>query len=135
MFRCTFCGNTLRKHAYSNILKILPPKNEIFQIKKNLIFFIFLLKNIHCGYSQSIFLSRNKKTNVYPCKPQFYYIKVGFKGVKLRRRVFVMLMDLHFIVFLFFYFIIILIIFIIIIITIIISNKLHKKDTLLSTCF
>ena len=22
------------------------------------------------------------KNNVYPCKPQFYYIKVGFKGVK-----------------------------------------------------
>ena len=29
-----------------------------------------------------MFLSRNKKNNVYPCKPQFYYIKVGFKGVK-----------------------------------------------------
>ena len=28
-----------------------------------------------------MFLSRNKKNNVYPCKPQFYYIKVGFKGV------------------------------------------------------
>ena len=26
--------------------------------------------------------SKNKKYNVYPCKPQFYYIKVGFKGVK-----------------------------------------------------
>ena len=34
----------LRKHAYSNILKILPPRNEHFQIKKNLIFFKFLLK-------------------------------------------------------------------------------------------
>ena len=22
------------------------------------------------------------KNNVYPCKPQFFYIKVGFKGVK-----------------------------------------------------
>ena len=30
-----------------------------------------------------MFLSRNKKTNVYPCKFQFYYIKVGFKGVKI----------------------------------------------------
>ena len=30
-----------------------------------------------------MFLSRNKKTNVYPCKPQFYYIKEGFKGVKI----------------------------------------------------
>ena len=24
-------------------------------------------------YPQSVFLSRNKKNNVYPCKPQFYY--------------------------------------------------------------
>ena len=30
-----------------------------------------------------MFLSRNKKINAYPCKPQFYYIKVGFKGVKI----------------------------------------------------
>ena len=41
-------------------------------------------------YPQSMFLSRNKKNNVYPCKPQFYYIKVGFKGVKLYRCGFVM---------------------------------------------
>ena len=33
----------LRKHAYSNTLKISPPKTERFQIKI-LIFFIFLLK-------------------------------------------------------------------------------------------
>ena len=33
-------------------------------------------------YPQSIVLSRNRKSNVYPCKPQFYYIKVGFKGIK-----------------------------------------------------
>ena len=61
-------------------------------------------QNIDCGYSleppqqggsnsfpQSIVLSRNKKNKVYPCKPQFYYIKVGFKGTKLYRHVFVML--------------------------------------------
>ena len=30
-----------------------------------------------------MFLSRNKKNNVYPCKPQFYYIKVGFKGIRI----------------------------------------------------
>ena len=30
-----------------------------------------------------MFLSRNKTNNVYPCKPQFYYIKVGFKGVNI----------------------------------------------------
>ena len=28
-------------------------------------------------------MSRNKENNAYPCKPQFYYIKVGFKGVKI----------------------------------------------------
>ena len=65
---------------------------------KILIFFISLLKNIDCGYSlepprrgrggsneypQFMFLSRDQKNNVYPCKPQFYYIKVGFKGVKI----------------------------------------------------
>ena len=29
-----FFPYTLRKHAYSNALKILPPKNENFQMKK-----------------------------------------------------------------------------------------------------
>ena len=49
-------------------------------------------QNIDCGYSlepphrggsnkypRSMFLSRNKKNNVYSCKPQFYYLKVGFR--------------------------------------------------------
>ena len=40
----------LRKHAYSNILKISQPKNENFQIK-NLIFFYISAQNIDCGYS------------------------------------------------------------------------------------
>ena len=34
-------------------------------------------------------LSKNKKNTIYPCKPQFFYIKVGFKGSKLYRHVFV----------------------------------------------
>ena len=68
-------------------LKINQIKTDIFHIST---------QNIDCGYSlepprrggsneypQSMFLSRNKKNNVYPCKPQFYYIKVGFKGVKI----------------------------------------------------
>ena len=76
-------------------MKILPPKNENFQIKNSNIFHISA-QNIDCGYSlelprrggsneypQSMFLSRNKKNNVYPCEPQFYYVKVGFKGVKI----------------------------------------------------
>ena len=88
-------GLTLRKHAYSNILKNSPPKTESFQIKI-LIFFNISAQNIDCGYSlepprrggsneypQYMLLSRNKKNNVYPCKPQFYYIKVEFMGVKI----------------------------------------------------
>ena len=43
-------AQTLRKHAYSNILKILPPKNENFQIKNSDIFHISA-QNIDCGYS------------------------------------------------------------------------------------
>ena len=86
---------TLRKHAYSNILRILPPKIENFHMKNSGSFHISA-QNIDCGYlleppqrggpneyPQSMFLSRYKKNNVYPCKPQFYYIKVGFKRVKI----------------------------------------------------
>ena len=90
-------GPTLRKQAYSNILNFLPPKNWKFsdKKKKSEIFYIFA-QNIDCGYAlepprrggsnaypQSMFLSRNKKNNVYHCKPQFYYIKVRFKGVRI----------------------------------------------------
>ena len=82
----------LQKHAYSNILKILPPKHEHIETKNSDTFQISA-QNIDCGYSlepprrggsneypQSMFLSKNKKNNVYPCTPKFYYIKVGFKG-------------------------------------------------------
>ena len=75
--------------------KNIPPKTENFQIK-NADIFLISAQNIYCGYSleppqrggsneypQSMFLSRNKKNNVYPCKPQIYCIKVGFKGVKI----------------------------------------------------
>ena len=41
---------SLRKHAYLNILKILPPKNENFQIK-NADIFHTSAQNIDCGYS------------------------------------------------------------------------------------
>ena len=41
---------TLRKPAYSNILKILPSKTENFQIKNSDIFHISA-QNIDCGYS------------------------------------------------------------------------------------
>ena len=41
---------TSRRHAYSNILKILSPKDENFQIKISDIFHISA-QNIDCGYS------------------------------------------------------------------------------------
>ena len=91
----------LRKHAYSNIKKnISPPKTENFS-GKNFDIFHISAQNIDCGYSleppyqggsneypQFMFLSRNKNDNMYPCKPQFYYIKVGFKGVKINIGIF-----------------------------------------------
>ena len=62
-------------------------KLNFFSDKKN------SAQNIDCGYSleppsrggsneyaQSMCLSKKKKNNVYPCTPQFYYIKMGFKG-------------------------------------------------------
>ena len=70
-------------------------KKGKFSDKKSDIFHMSS-QNIDCGYPlepprrggsneypQSMFLRRNKKNNVYPCKPQFYYIKVELKGVKI----------------------------------------------------
>ena len=64
-------------------------KNWKFSDKSSDIFHISA-QNIDCGYSlepprrggsneypQSMILNRNKKNNVYPCKPQFSYIKSG----------------------------------------------------------
>ena len=67
-----------------------------FQKLNIFIFFHISAQNIDCGYSlesprqggsneypQSMFLIRTMNNNVYPCKPLFYYIKVGFKGVEI----------------------------------------------------
>ena len=77
------CFLTLRKHAYSNILKISPPKTENFQIKNSDIFHISI-QNIDCRYSlelprrggsnelpQSMFLSIDKKIMYTPVNPSF----------------------------------------------------------------
>ena len=83
---CSHCPAyfALRKHAYSNILKILPPKNEHFQIKNSDIFLI-PAQNIYCGYSleppgrggsneypQSMFRAEIKKVMYTPVNPSFY---------------------------------------------------------------
>ena len=70
----------LRKHAYSNILKISPPKTKSSQIKY-LIFFIFLRGGSN-EYSQYMFLSRNKKMYT-PVNSSFTNIKLGLMGVKI----------------------------------------------------
>ena len=60
-------------------------------------FFLILARNRDCGYSfepphrgssnlfsQSMFYSRNKKKRKYtPVNPFFFYVKVGFEGVKI----------------------------------------------------
>ena len=94
------CNNIQCSQHYENMpiqiyWNFYRQKNESFQIKNSDIFHISA-QNIDCGfllepprrggsnkYPQSMFLSRNKKNDIYPCKPQFYYIKVGFKGVKI----------------------------------------------------
>ena len=75
--------------------KFYQQKIQKFSDKSSVIFHISA-QNIDCGYSleppwwggsneypQSMLLSRNKKNNIYPCKPQFYFIKVEFKGVNI----------------------------------------------------
>ena len=88
-------NKTITKTRLFKYIENFTSKSRKFSDKK-LIFFHISAQNIDRGYSlkpprwgssneypQSMFLSRNKKINVYPCKPQIYYIKVGFKGVRI----------------------------------------------------
>ena len=74
---------SVRKHAYSNILKILQLKKENFQIKNSDIFHI-PAQNIDCEYSlelpqqgssykypQSMFFSKIRKIMSTPVNPSF----------------------------------------------------------------
>ena len=74
---------SLQKHAYSNILTILPPKNENFQIKNSDIFHVSA-PNIDCGYplepprrggsnkyQQSMFGAEIRKLTYTPVNPSF----------------------------------------------------------------
>ena len=73
-------------------------------MRKNSGSFHISAQNVDCGYlleppqqggsneyPQSMFLSRNKKINVYPGKPQFYLSKWGLRGANLYKCVFVMI--------------------------------------------
>ena len=88
----------LRDRQYENMpiqiyWKFYHQKWKFSYKKKNLIFFYISAQNIDSGYSlepprrggsneypQSMFWTEIRKNNIYFCKPQFYYIKVGFKG-------------------------------------------------------
>ena len=76
-------SRSLWKHAYSNILKILPQKNENFQIKNTDVFHTSA-QNIDCGYSlelphwgssneypQSMFWVEIRKIMHTPVNPSF----------------------------------------------------------------
>ena len=72
-------------------------KLKIFRKKSIVVIFLLKIKIVgtcenclgeavlitHSLFFFFFFLSKDKKNNVYPCKPQFYYIKVEFKGVKI----------------------------------------------------
>ena len=86
--------NSITKTRLYQYIENFISKNWKFKMKNSDIFPISA-QNIDCGYSlepprrggsneypQSMFMSRQKKNNIYPCKPQFYFIKVGFEGVK-----------------------------------------------------
>ena len=92
---CPLCTIHYENTPIQIYCKLHLQKTENFQMKNSDIFHISA-QNIDCGYSlepprrggsneypQSMFSSRNKKNNAYPSKPQFYYIKVGFKWVKI----------------------------------------------------
>ena len=77
----------ITKTRFFKYVENFTTKNWKFSDKYSNIFHISA-QNIDSGSSLepplSMFLSRNKKNIiVYPCKPQFYYIKVGFKGIKI----------------------------------------------------
>ena len=88
-------SGSITKTSLFKYIENFTAKNWKFSDKNSDIFQISA-QNIDCGYSlepprrggsneypQPMFLFRNKKNNVYTCKPQFYYIKVGFKGVEI----------------------------------------------------
>ena len=95
LLRSRNCSHDITKTRLFKYTENLHQKMKLFRWKNSDVFHISA-QNIDCGYSlepsqwggsneypQSMFLSRNKKNNVYPCQPLFYNIKVGFQGVKI----------------------------------------------------
>ena len=88
-------GTFITKTCLFEYIENFTTKQMKMSDKKILIVFHISAQNRDWGssneYPGSMFSSRNKKNNVYPCKPQFYYIILRFKGSALYKRVFVML--------------------------------------------
>ena len=94
----------LRKHAYSNILKILPPKKKKKKISdKNFWYFSYFCSKHRLWHSleppqwgssneypQSMFWAEIRKIMYTPVNPSFTIKKWGLRGSKLYRHVFVM---------------------------------------------
>ena len=58
-------------------------KNDNFQMKNIDIFPIFTLSEAVLTSTHNLCFRAKIRKNVYPCKPHFYYIKMGCKGVKI----------------------------------------------------
>ena len=67
----------ITKTRLFKFIEIFTTKNWKFSVKNSDIFFYISAQNIDCEYS----LEPPCWVNL--CKPQFYYIKVGFNGVKI----------------------------------------------------
>ena len=84
--------STISYHRYANMPLQYTAichgcENGIFPLTKCYIFLMFA-QNIDCWYTlvPTIYVLEQKyENNVYPCKPQFCYIKVGCKGVFITR--------------------------------------------------
>ena len=59
-------------------------KKDNFQMKNCVVFLIFAYEAVLTSTHNLCFGEKIRKI-VYPCKPRFYYIKVGCKGVYITR--------------------------------------------------
>ena len=86
--------NPLRVTRLCNLLHFSTALKTIIFLVNNCEVFLIFAKNVDFGYTleppqcEAVLTStynlcfRAKiRENVYPCKPEFYYIKVGYKGV------------------------------------------------------
>ena len=77
-------------------IQVFPTLLKVKILSRNFLYiFLSFAQNIDCGYTLelprqggSMFWSKNKKKQVYPCIPQFCCIKVRYKEVYITRTCF-----------------------------------------------